>query len=102
MQAGVLLRKVRQASDLRQSELAERAGTSRPTLSAYERGRKSPTLTTVERLVDGAGFELTAQPKVSFREVALRRGRPIFVADQLWRLTVKEALAEVTLPLELN
>jgi transcriptional regulator with XRE-family HTH domain len=97
-----LLEQVRQQAGLSQGELAERAGTSRPTLSAYEHGHKSPTLATVERLVDGAGFELTAQPKVTFGEVALRRGRPVFVADRLWRLTVEEALAEVTLPLELN
>ncbi len=79
-----------------------RAGTSRPTLSAYEHGRKSPTLATVERLLDSAGFDLTAEPKVTFRKVALRRGRPIFVADRLWRLSIKDALAEVMLPLELN
>jgi transcriptional regulator with XRE-family HTH domain len=97
-----LLERVRQEAGLSQEELASRAGTSRPTLSAYEHGRKSPTLATVERLLDSAGFELTAEPKVTFREVPLRRGRPIFVADRLWRLSVREALAEVTLPLELN
>jgi transcriptional regulator with XRE-family HTH domain len=97
-----LLERVRQQAGLSQEELAARAGTSRPTVSAYEHGRKSPTLRTVERLLDGAGFELTAQPKVTFREVPLRRGRPIFVADRLWRLAIRGALAEVTLPLELN
>ncbi|MDJ0770690.1 MAG: helix-turn-helix transcriptional regulator [Ilumatobacter sp.] len=97
-----LLERVRQEAGLSQEALASRAGTSRPTLSAYEHGRKSPTLATVERLLDSAGFELTAEPKVTFREVPLRRGRPIFVADRLWRLAIKDAFAEVTLPLELN
>jgi len=32
----------------------------------------------------------------------VRRGRPIFVADRLWRLPIHDAFAEVTLPLELN
>jgi transcriptional regulator with XRE-family HTH domain len=97
-----LLERVRQQAGLSQEELASRAGTSRPTLSAYEHGRKSPTLTTVERLLDGAGFVLTAERKVNFREVRLRRGRPIFVADRLWRLPIEDAFAEVVLPLELN
>lgn len=97
-----LLERVRQEAGLSQEELASRAGTSRPTLSAYEHGRKSPTLATVERLLESAGFELTAEPKITFHEVPLRRGRPIFVADRLWRLSIMCALAEVTLPLELN
>jgi transcriptional regulator with XRE-family HTH domain len=97
-----LLERVRQQAGLSQEELASRAGTSRPTLSAYEHGRKSPTLTTVERLLDGAGFVLTAERRVTFREVPMRRGRPIFVADRLWRLPIDDAFAEVVLPLELN
>jgi transcriptional regulator with XRE-family HTH domain len=97
-----MLERVRHAAGLSQGELAALAGTSRPTLSAYEHGRKSPTLATLERLLDSAGFELTAEPKVTFRHVPLRRSRPIFVADRLWRLSIKEAIATVTLPLELN
>lgn len=97
-----LLERVRQEAGLSQEELASRAGTSRPTLSAYEHGRKSPTLATVERLLDSAGFELTAERKVTFRETPVRRGRSVFVADRLWRLPIKDAFAEVTLPLELN
>jgi transcriptional regulator with XRE-family HTH domain len=97
-----LLERVRHEAGLSQADLAARAGTSRPTLSAYERGHKSPTLATVERLLDSAGFELTAEPRVTFREEVMRRGRPIFVPDRLWRLPIREALATVTLPLELN
>ena len=97
-----LLERVRQEAGLSQEELASRAGTSRPTLSAYEHGRKSPTLATVERLLDSAGFELTAERKVAFREAPVRRGRPFFVADRLWRLPIREAFAGVTLPLEVN
>lgn len=97
-----LLERVRQEAGLSQGELALRAGTSRTTLSAYERGRKSPTLSTVERLLGSVGFDLTAEPQVTFSEVELRRGRPIFVADRLWRLPFKQAFAEVSLPLGLN
>jgi transcriptional regulator with XRE-family HTH domain len=87
---------------LTQQQLALRAGTSRPTLSAYEHGHKSPTLATVERLLDGAGFELSAVPKVTFREITRGHSRPFFVADRLWRLPIKDALADIALPMELN
>ena len=97
-----LLERVRRQAGLSQEALAARAGTSRPTLSAYEHGRKSPTLATVERLLDSAGFELVAEPRVRFAERPTRRGRPIVVADRLWRLAIRDAFATVTLPLGLN
>jgi transcriptional regulator with XRE-family HTH domain len=93
-----LLEQVRHRAGLSQEELASRAGTSRTTLSAYERGRKSPTLTTVTRLLENAGYELAAEPRITFYERPLRRGRPVFVADRLWRLPVAEAFADVSLP----
>lgn len=97
-----LLERVRHDAGLSQEELAVRAGTSRTTLSAYERGRKSPTLDTVTRLLESAGYELSAEPRVAFTEVPVRRGRPIYVANHLWRLPIKDAFADVTLPLSVN
>lgn len=97
-----LIENARRLAGLSQAELARRAGTSRPTLSAYENGRKSPTLATVERLVESSGLALSLQPKVTFRSVAGAQGRPFHVADRLWRLPVREALGRVSLPLELN
>lgn len=97
-----LLERVRQEAGLSQEELATRAGTSRTTLSAYERGRKSPTVATMTRLLATAGYDLTAEPQVTFTEHPLRRGRPIFVADRLWRLSIGEAFAEVSLPLSVS
>jgi transcriptional regulator with XRE-family HTH domain len=97
-----LIEQVRQGAGLSQGEFAARAGTSRTAVNAYEHGRKSPTMATVERLLDGVGFELRAEPQVAFVEVARRRGRPIFVADRLWRLPVERAFDTVELPLALN
>ena len=57
---------------------------------------------TAARLLESAGYELTAQPKATFTEVPVRHGRPVFVADRLWRLPIEEAFAQVTLPLGLN
>ena len=100
--AARLLELVRQRSGLTQTEVATRAGTSRTTLSAYEHGRKSPTLTTVERVLDSMGYELSFEARVAFAERTTRRGRPVFVPDRLWRLTMSEAFATIALSLELN
>ena len=97
-----LLAQARDEAGLSQAALAVLAGTSRTTLSAYEHGRKSPTLATAERILSEAGFELTIAPKIQFREVATDRGRPIVVPNQLPRLPLVRALAVVVLPLHLN
>ena len=102
MNAAELLEQVRVSSGLTQEELARRAGTSRPTLSAYEHGRKSPTVATFARLLSRAGWELAAQPHVSFTQQMSARGKPIWVPDRLPRLDVARALAAVDLPLHLN
>lgn len=92
----------RQAAGLSQVELAERAGTSSPTLSAYEHGRKSPTLRTAERILAVAGFDLGIAPRVEFRQFATDRGRPMWVPTVLPRLAVERAFTIVELPLHLN
>jgi transcriptional regulator with XRE-family HTH domain len=100
--AAELLEQVRISAGLTQEELARRAGTSRPALSAYEHGRKSPTVATFARLLSGAGWELAAQPQVSFTQQLSPRGRPAWVPDRLPRLDAEHALARVELPLHLN
>jgi transcriptional regulator with XRE-family HTH domain len=97
-----MLREAREAGRSSQEELARRAGTSRPTLSAYEHGRKAPTADTLERLLAAAGFRLDAIPVVTWSEVSVGRGRTCWVPDRLWRLSVPEVFAEVVLPVELN
>ena len=97
-----VLEQARQAAGLSQAALAKRSGTSRPTLSAYERGRKSPTLDTAARILAEAGFDLTITPRIEFREVAVERGRPIQVPNALPRLSCDRAFAMVALPLYLN
>ncbi len=92
----------REAAGLSRAALAVAAGTSRPTLSAYEHGRKSPTLDTVSRILRAAGYELALIPAVEFVEVAADRGRRILVPTVLPRLLVEDALATVELPVHLN
>jgi transcriptional regulator with XRE-family HTH domain len=102
MDAENLLARARRRSGLSQDVLAQRSGTSRPTLSAYEHGRKSPSLATAQRIVDAAGLEFDLVPKVTFFEEATSRGRVLIVPNALWRLPVERALGQVVLPLHLS
>lgn len=58
MNAAQLLRRARGRAGLSTRELARRAGTSHATVIAYEAGRKSPTVDTLDRLLRAAGFEV--------------------------------------------
>ncbi|MCU1660493.1 MAG: transcriptional regulator [Pseudonocardia sp.] len=102
MEPGRMLAEARRAAGLSQDELAERAGTSRPTLSSYEHDHRSPTLQTATRILAAAGFELTATPTITFTEKTTARGRSVLVPSHLPRLDPVRALATVTLPLHLN
>jgi len=53
-----VLRSARRSAGLTQAGLATRAGTSQPSVAAYERGRREPTVPTLARLVRAAGFTL--------------------------------------------
>ena len=50
-----VVRDLRVSAGVTQSRLAELAGTSQPTIAAYEAGRKSPTLRTLSRLAGALG-----------------------------------------------
>jgi transcriptional regulator with XRE-family HTH domain len=56
--AAGILRSVRQKADLTQQQLAEAAGMSQQVVSAYETGRREPTLPMLLRLVRAAGLDL--------------------------------------------
>ncbi len=53
-----LVRELRLTAGLTQGLLGKAAGTSGSTICAYERGRRSPTLRTLLRMVDAAGLEM--------------------------------------------
>ena len=67
MEPAALIRAVRRRQQLSQAELAIRAGTSQPVVSAYEHGRRDPTVPTLRRLVEAGGERLVvdAVPAVS-------------------------------------
>ncbi len=102
MDLGRMLVEARQGAGLSQDELAERAGTSRPTLSSYEHGHRSPTLRTAARILAASGFELSVVPRMAFAEHDIGRGRSITIPSALPRLAPERALAIVRLPLHVN
>lgn len=53
-----LLRTARRRRGLTQADVATRAGTSQPVVSAYERGRRDPTVGTLRRLIAATGAHL--------------------------------------------
>lgn len=102
MPVSEIISRARLCAGLTQDGLANLAGTSRPTLSAYEHGRKSPTLETAARIVGEAGFDLSLDPRITFVERPAGRGRLILVPTTLSRLSAEEALRVVALPLRVN
>lgn len=82
MDAARLLRTVRTRSGLTLRELADRAGTSNATLSAYESGRVRPRVDTLARIVEAAGWRLV--PEVS--PVPRRDPRRASAGDELWQV----------------
>lgn len=97
-----LLTEARERSGLTRAELARRSATSRPTLSAYEHGRVSPTLDTFARVVAATGHRLEVVRVPQWSEVAFGRGRVAHVPDELPRLATHDAVATVELPLHLD
>ena len=56
--AAGILRSARQKSGITQHELAEAAGVSQQVVSAYETGRREPTLPALLRLVRASGLDI--------------------------------------------
>jgi len=55
------VRALRERSALTQHALAQAGGTSQPTIAAYEAGRKSPTVHTLQRLARAVGLHATIE-----------------------------------------
>lgn len=64
------IRTLRERTALTQAALADAGGTSQPTVAAYEAGRKSPTVNTVQRLARALGLDavVTYHPSLTREE----------------------------------
>lgn len=49
---------LRTCAGVTQADLAQKAGTSQPTIALYESGEKSPSVSTLQRLAESLGLEL--------------------------------------------
>src|SRR4051794_23449203 len=81
MDAGHAIKRARLRAGLTQHALAARAGTSQATVSAYEGGRKTPSVATLDRLLAATGARLAIAPRStalepSAKEMA-RRGKAL-------------------------
>ena len=93
MDAAALLRRVRQRSGLSLRGLAVRADTSHSALSAYESGRKVPSVETLDRIVRAAGFELGIElvPAVGGVDRTARGRELVEVLDLAGRFPARHA-----------
>jgi transcriptional regulator with XRE-family HTH domain len=92
MEPADLLRAARRRHALSQADLAQRAGTSQPVISAYEHGRRDPGTRTLRRLVAAAGERLELRlapeapgvpPAASIEEQAERLVDVLLLADAI-------------------
>ncbi|MEQ8485826.1 MAG: helix-turn-helix transcriptional regulator [Pseudomonadales bacterium] len=78
------LRRARLDAGLSLRELAARAGTSHPTIAAYEKGAKTPGAATFLRLLEACGYgaDIVLSPRIRERD-GLDRGEEL---EQVLRL----------------
>ena len=84
MNAAEVIRTVRMRADLTLRALATRAGTSHSAIAAYESGAKIPSASTLDRIVQAAGFALDRElsPRVRGSE-RLDRGAELAAVLEL-------------------
>ena len=62
--AAHLIRRARRMSGYSQQELARLAGIPQSVLSAYERGRRQPSVAAADRILRAAGYRIALKPGV--------------------------------------
>ena len=74
-----LIQIARIRAGMSQVDLARAARTSQPAVSAYESGKRSPSVETLTRLLAAAGFELRMQLAMPDTHDASRKGAEKFL-----------------------
>jgi len=81
--ASELLRRARRASGLTQQALARRVGIPQSVLSAYERGRRQPSVAAAARILEAAGFRLAVKPRLNEGRAGVLLPELLGLADAL-------------------
>ncbi len=101
MSAATVIRDVRRRQGLTQAQLARRAGTTQPVISAYEHGRRDPSYEMLRKLVEAAGERLRVDaarpgpdlpPPADLEEHARRLLDVLSLADAIPRRRVDPVL----------
>ena len=93
MDRAYLLEVARRASGLTQADLAARSGTSQATVSAYERGLKSPTLKVAGRILEAAGYDLNLRRLIDWVEHEAPGVGHFWVPSTLWNVETPDCFA---------
>ena len=95
MDRAYLIEVARRASGLTQAELATRSGTSQATMSAYERGLKSPTLKVAARILEAAGYDLNLRRLIDWVEHEAPGVGHFWVPSTLWHVETPDCFASL-------
>lgn len=98
MDRAFLIERARRRRGLTQIELAARAGTSQATMSAYERGLKSPTLKVAERIIEATGHELSLRVHIDWVEHHPPGIVPFWAPSILWSVEPPDCFATLAIP----
>ena len=101
MDAARLIRMARQRAGLTLRELAQRAHTSHSTLAAYEQGRKTPNVDTLDRILTACGFRVDVTLTVRPTDVAadpVARGRELVEVLELAEMFPARHTRTLTVP----
>lgn len=95
--AGDLIAQIRQTSGLSQAELARRSGLQSSVLSAYEHGRRQPSVSALARIARAAGLELEISP-LTDADALERSGRVLLDVLELADRMPSKPRGELTYP----
>jgi len=95
--AADLIAQIRQTSGLSQAELARRSGLQSSVLSAYEHGRRQPSVTALARIARAAGLELEISP-LTDADALERSGRVLLDVLELADRMPSRPRGELTYP----
>jgi transcriptional regulator with XRE-family HTH domain len=98
MDRSFLLGSARRARGLTQARLAAISGTSQATLSAYERGLKSPSLKVASRILAAMDHEFTLRAHVDWIQHHAPGVLPFWAPSMLWSVGPPTCFATLAIP----